>query len=324
MMDLSIPYYKDMSRISNSNIGWFLKYGPTYLHKKLTGQIPDEESATLSRGTMIHESILLPEEFDKDYIVFEGKRPQSAQQEKFCKAYLQSLELEPNKKAIDAYSAVYSIRGKSEDKILAEAKALLEDLSDYIKCLQDGRTIISKYDLRKCEEVQTNIAQHKFASKLLNDSAWEEHHEFHINWRYKEIDCKSLLDCVKFDFEHKKCQIVDLKTTSHVWTFEESMHTFDYCRQLCYYWMAVQWYLRNERGEDPANWEVEFFILAIDNCYLKDSSQVRVFEIEPNAVLARLDTIENALWQIGWHMMNNSWDHSMEYYNGTGCETLDL
>lgn len=26
-MDISIPYYEDMSRISNSNIGWFLKKG---------------------------------------------------------------------------------------------------------------------------------------------------------------------------------------------------------------------------------------------------------------------------------------------------------
>ena len=27
-MDISIPYYEDNTRISNSNIGWFLKKGP--------------------------------------------------------------------------------------------------------------------------------------------------------------------------------------------------------------------------------------------------------------------------------------------------------
>ena len=67
MMDLSIPYYEDNTRISNSAIGWFLKNGPLYLHKKLTGLIPDEKGPQLERGTMIHEFILQPEEFEKDY-----------------------------------------------------------------------------------------------------------------------------------------------------------------------------------------------------------------------------------------------------------------
>ena len=37
-MDISIPYYEDVTRISNSNIGWFLNKGPSFLHKMLSGE----------------------------------------------------------------------------------------------------------------------------------------------------------------------------------------------------------------------------------------------------------------------------------------------
>ena len=52
-MDISIPYYEDMSRISNSNIGWFLKKGPRYLKDMLDGKIEGLKASFLDKGTMI-------------------------------------------------------------------------------------------------------------------------------------------------------------------------------------------------------------------------------------------------------------------------------
>ena len=54
-MDISIPYYEDMSRISNSNIGWFLKKGPRYLKDMLDGTTEGLKAKFLDKGTMIHE-----------------------------------------------------------------------------------------------------------------------------------------------------------------------------------------------------------------------------------------------------------------------------
>ena len=51
-MEIMIPYYEDMTRISNSNIGWFLKKGPAYLHFMLTGKAEGETGRQLARGTM--------------------------------------------------------------------------------------------------------------------------------------------------------------------------------------------------------------------------------------------------------------------------------
>ena len=323
MMDISTPYYQDLTRISNSAIGWFLKNGPLYLHKKLTGQIPDEKGPQLERGTMIHEFILQPEEFEKDYLVLPDtvKRPASDKQESFCRSVIKSTEFDPDKALLSAYRANYSIVGKSEAKILSEAAEMAENLKDYIGYLKDGRTLITQRESTKCADVYFNIKRHKFACMLLNDPDpdWEEHHEFHINWECHGVPCKSLLDCVKFNFKKKICQIIDLKTTVKLWHFEESIKQYDYLRQLKFYQLAVMWYLINECGEDVSKWKFEFYIVGIDST---QTSEIRVFRFDERIVDSRADTIFNAIIDIKWHKENNEWEHSRSYYEDDGCETL--
>lgn len=321
MMDLSTPYYEDSSRISNSAIGWFLKNGPSYLHKKLNGLIPDEKGSQLEKGTMIHEYILQPDEFVKDYRVFDGQKPKSDQQQKFCDALIDSVEIEPNKAVLSAYKQAYSIIGKSEEKMLSEGLKIASELKDYIEACKTDCKLINSYDMKKCQQVKYNIQQHKAASKLLDSPDWEEHHEFHINWECCGVKCKSLLDCVKFDFENKKCQLIDLKTTVKLWHFEDSMKQYDYLRQLCFYAQAIWWYLEFERNENPYVWEMEYYIIGIDST---TDSYIRVFKFEEDIVNSRLEDITDALNTIAWHQKTNLWDHTKEYYEGDGCETLDL
>lgn len=320
-MDLSIPYYEDNTRISNSAIGWFLKNGPSYLHKKLNGLIPDEKGSQLEKGIMIHEYILQPDEFIKDYRVFDGQKPKSDQQQKFCDALINSVELMRDFAILSAYKQSYSIVGKSEEKMLSEGLKIASELKDYIEACKLGYKLINSYDMRKCQQVKYNIKQHKAASKLLDDHDWEEHHEFHINWECCGVKCKSLLDCVKFDFVRKKCQLIDLKTTVKLWHFEDSMKQYDYLRQLCFYAQAIRWYLEFERNENPYIWEMEYYIIGIDST---TDSYIRVFKFEEDIVNSRLEDITNALETISWHQKNNLWDYTREYYEGDGCETLDL
>lgn len=320
-MDLSIPYYEDNTRISNSAIGWFMKNGPSYLRKKLDGVIPDEKGSQLEKGTMIHEYILQPDEFQKDYVVFTGTTPKSSQQESFCEHLINTVEIEPDKAALSAYKASYRTVGRSDDAMLSEALKLASTLKDYIDAKKDGHKLISSYDLQKCQEVKANIDEHKAASVLLDNPNWEEHHEFHINWELCGVKCKSLLDCVKFDFKQKKCQLIDLKTTVKLWHFEDSIEQYDYLRQLCFYAQAIWWYLEFERGENPYAWDIEYYIVGIDST---NTSEIRVFKFDKESVDSRLDTIVDSLKRIRWHTDNNLWKHTKEYYEGDGCETLDL
>ena len=85
--------------------------------------------------------------------------------------------------------------------------------------------------------------------------------------------------------------------------------------------MALLWYLKNECNEDISEWNFEYYIIAIDST---STSEIRVFEFTEKQVTSRKDTIENALEHIKWHTENNLWDHSLEYYKGNGCESIDL
>lgn len=357
MMKIEIPYYQDGSRISNSNIGQFLKYGPAYLKRMLDGIEEGEKGPQLERGTLIHSYLLTPEEFYKTYVVWDKCRPSSAQQEKFCQELANSVEIEPNRAILSAYQAAYSTKGKSEDTMLSEGFKIASTLKEYIDYLKDPerKQMISPSEYQMLKKIRNNVQAHKLAWKLLwplgrtdnapylngyfdEDVKISTHHEFHINWEHLvsygsnaeqdegpqgvyEIHCKSLIDSLTLDFKNKKATIMDLKTTAKLWHFEDSIEMYDYCRQLMYYCMAVQWYLEEELNSNPEEWEFEFYIIGIDTT---GSNEIRVFKILNADVAIRKHDIYYTLEEIAWHQMNNKWEHSREYYEGDGSETLNL
>ena len=332
-MDISIPYYEDFTRISNSNIGWFLNKGPAYLHKKLSGQLEDETSQSMTKGIMIHEYLLQPEEFQKDYVVWDKSRPSSTNEEKFCQALADSLEIEPNKGLLSAYKAAYSTSGKSDDKILSEATKKASTLKEYIEFLKSGdrRKMITPYSVTQLMKIKENISNHKAACKLLlpadNKNVF---HEFHINWeyissKYNDVEftcpCKSLLDSVSFDYDNKKVILMDLKTTSHLHNFADAVNTYDYTRQLYFYTKALKWYITNELHEDGNTWRFEWYIIAIDSF----TSDIRVFTFSYKQVYGEnVEKVRNAIRDIVWHKDNDLWEHSRAYYEGNGIENLNL
>lgn len=326
-MDISIPYYEDNTRISNSNIGWFLNKGPAYLNSMLTGQAEGDSGAQLARGTMIHMYLLQPKEFHTAYVVWDKSRPSSTQQEKFCTELAESLEIEPDKALIEAYRASYRVSTLTDEKVLSKAKETALELKDYIDFLKqnDGRYMITPYWANQLMEIAENIHKHKYATTLLKNPYKTEDeelfHEFHINWEHNGVKCKSLLDSVLFNYKDKICTLMDLKTTVHIANFAESMHQYDYLRQLCYYTMALRWYIEHELGEHPDEWKFKWFIIGIDTT---GTNEIRVFKFTYEQVISRLDTIEKALNDIKWHIETNKWDHTKEYYEGDGSETLSL
>ena len=328
MMNIDCPYYEDLSRISNSNIGWFLQKGPAFLHKMLTDPPPEDKNPVLERGTLIHMYLLQPEEFRNTYVVWDKSRPTSAQQEKFCQELASSVEIEPNKAILSAYKVAYSTKAKTDDLMLSEGLKIASTLKEYIDYLKDPerKQMISPSEYQMLKKIRNNIEAHKLAKTLLDDPCAQ--HEFHINWGYKtifgHIDCKSLLDSMTINNELKIVTIMDLKTTAKLWHFEESIDMYDYCRQLAYYSMAVRWYLVNECGiteNDIFNWHIEYYIIGIDTT---GSNEIRVFSINKENVDAKYDTILDALTAIKWHQSNDKWEHSRAYYEGDGSETLNL
>jgi hypothetical protein len=330
-MDISVPYYEDMTRYSNSNIGWFIKNGPAYLHSMLIGKEDGLKGAFLDRGTMIHMSFLQPEEYKKTYRVLEVSKPQSRQQQVFVDELKSSTELIENEKLISAYRNAYASANKSDNTILARAKELKEQLRDYIDVQESDKTNISFADKALLDKIHISVNNHKLASYLLDDKNFEEvHNEFHINWEFPKeyegihLPCKSLIDRCIFNWTKKEIILIDLKTTANIHNFEHSVETYDYCRQLAYYWMAILWYMKNEKKLDinDDEWKFKTYIIAMSTNDKEGS--VRVFNITEQQLNNRIDTINQAIEQISWHDKYNQWDYTKEYYDGDGSEKLDL
>lgn len=330
-MDISIPYYEDLTRISNSNIGWFLKKGPKYLKEMLDGK-EGLKASFLDKGTMIHEYILQPEEFWKDYIILDFAVPKVKQQKDLLEFYANAKMVDPLASEDDillmSYNSAYS-NNKSIDKRIQEAKELVELYQNYIEYFKnkDSKKVISFADLNMLKTIKKNMEDHKKANELLfkYPETFEVHNEFHINWEYPnasslgDLPCKSLLDRVMIDHTNKKIILVDIKTTADVYNFKHSVEEFDYCRQLAYYWLAIHWYFKNELKLNIEEYEYETYIIAVQS---HDGYEVRVFKFNPKTVEEKLVAIDYAIKRIAWHKDNNLWDHMKEYYDEDGAEII--
>lgn len=330
-MDISIPYYEDLNRISNSNIGWFLKKGPRYLKEMLDGK-EGLKASFLDKGTMIHEYVLQPEEFWKDYIILDFAVPKVKQQKDLLEFYSSARLIDPFASEDDillmSYEAAYN-NNKSKEKKIQEAKELVELYQNYIEYFRnkDSKKVISFADLNMLKAIKKNMEDHKKANELLfkYPETFEVHNEFHINWEYPnastlgDLPCKSLLDRVMIDHTNKKIILVDIKTTADVYNFKHSIEEFDYCRQLAYYWLAIHWYFKNELKLNIEEYEYETYIVAVQS---HDGYEVRVFKFNPKTIEERLVTIDYAIKRIAWHKNNNLWDHMKEYYDEDGAELL--
>lgn len=330
-MDISVPYYEDLTRISNSNIGWFLKKGPRYLKEMLDGK-EGLKASFLDKGTMIHEYILQPEEFWKDYIILDFAVPKVKQQKDLLEFYSTARLVDPFASEDDilimSYEAAYN-NNKSKEKKIQEAKELVELYQNYIEYFRnkDSKKVISFADLNMLKAIKKNMEDHKKANELLFNypETFEVHNEFHINWEYPnasslgDLPCKSLLDRVMIDHTNKKIILVDIKTTADVYNFKHSVEEFDYCRQLAYYWLAIHWYFKNELKLNIEEYEYETYIIAVQS---HDGYEVRVFKFNPKTVGERLVAIDYAIKRIAWHKDNNLWDHMKEYYDEDGAEMI--
>lgn len=329
------PYYQDKTRISNSDIGFFIKNGPKFLRDYLDGKEEGLSGAQLEKGSMIHAYLLQKEEFWGMYKIREFKEP-TKQKGIFISNYIRhnsvsSIELEDisdESLMLRAYKEAYSNK-KSDNVILSEAKEIIDEYKDYIEAMNDmdNRISITHADLQMLTTIEQNVLDHKFAKDLIWTKPEQEliiHNELHVNWTYMiddlvEIPCKSLIDRVIINTEKKTITLVDIKTTSKLNNFKESFDLYDYKRQMAFYSSAIRCYVKEELGFEVSDFDITVYIVAISN---HGSYGVRVFEIPLEELIYGATEIGEAMNKISWHIAENLWDHSYAYYISNGVENL--
>ena len=307
-------YYTDKSRVNNSALGYFLK-SPRFFHKMMTEDVEQESKTSLEFGTALHMYVLQPNEFKHTYRIADFEIPRLSQQKAFCEEFIRLRGKGPRIAAFEAYKASYATKGKSDDKIAAESIALLLRYKTYIQSC-DGRKYLTWSQFNKIKDLYKEAMKHKFAKTLLETKG---ECEYHINWECCGVDCKSLLDKVIIDEDSKTITLIDLKTTSHIATFKDSVDTYDYFRQMQFYKMALKYLIDNGFYKYKFDeFTFKCYIIAFDT---SDTKEVKVFDML-NGMVDKEEQIKSILTQIKWHIDNNLWDHSRDYYEGDGVEKL--
>jgi len=320
-------YHDIKGYVSNSSLN-ILEESPRKFKQFVYDKLPEESTSYYTFGTATHMYLLEPDRFKTDVAIFDYAIPKSAKQKQFCEDFIESRDKKMTVKNSysSAYAKNYSIPITKSEVWVEKAKQLHKDLKPYIKYLltSPNKLVISTKTFQKIKDIVESIKGHKTASKLLSkpsiiDDGIESYNELQILWEYQGIKCKSMLDRVLVDKENKIITIVDLKTTANLATFSESFIKYHYDRQLVFYGMALAY-----KAEELFNilnieeYKIENIILAID----KVTTEIKTFKILEQKSMQVLPEIISLLDLAKWHIDNNKFEYSKEYYEGDGFETL--
>jgi len=316
--------YYDVKAVSNSSLSWLKDGSPKYFKLKLDGLLPEPKKTYYEKGQQIHMYILEPEEFDKEYTFLNYEKPKSAQQKDFCEKFARLRKGKKEEKLLAAYKHAYSSK-ESDEKVLVKAKALEKQYTEFIKFTKLTPMYTEILPTRMLEQLNSsklNLRNHIKARELMfndehatfgNTDKLFVQNEFAIYWEYPNgLQCKSLIDRMVIDHEKKIVQLIDLKTSSHLYTFKEKVNEYAYYRQLAFYWMAIHWHFKHKLKLDIGEYEKETYIVAVGTIY---PYEVKVFEITEPTLNKGMMEIMTLMDQLKWHFDNDKWDYDLKYYN---------
>lgn len=156
-------------------------------------------------------------------------------------------------------------KGKTLEKALID---FTENGKTYYNTLLEniGKTIVDESLINKSLSVATSLLYDEFTKKLfIDDGSTEWLTKFPIEWIYKtkdnkEIKCKSEIDAMEVDHEHKIIYLRDLKTTYDNESFEYSYIKNSYYLQNAFYYLAVKYWAEQQGFGDYTITPMEFIV----------------------------------------------------------------
>lgn len=323
-------YYK-VKKVSNSSLSWF-QNSPKYFKLMLDKALEEETKSFYEKGEQIHQYILEPEEFDKNYIFLDYETPRSQQQKDFCESFARAKKGTKDEKLIKAYKDSYTTK-ESDEKVLEKAEQLAKTYDSFIKYIKLAPmyvSVLSNSMQNQLNESRKALLAHEKGKELMYN---EQHslfgntedlfcaNEFEIQWTHPTgVECKSLIDRIIINHKDKTVTLVDLKTSSHLSEFKDKFKEYKYYRQMAFYWMAIFWYFKNVLvDKNIQEYKKETFIVAIGT---KEPIEVKVFEIVDPTLALGLNEIEPLMNQLEWHFKEDKWDYTQAYYEGKTTEKL--
>lgn len=322
--------------ISASSLHKF-ELSPKLFKAYIDGEIVEEEKPWLELGTKLHMYLLEPEEFKENYIYLEFSTPNSAKQKEFCEELVKLNNKFPTLEDASelVYRKIYSVSGKSDEKIKEESKKLTKTLKKYITYLQEKnhyKDVITYSTQKFLNDARFAVNTHVKAKELLLDTALNTEcaNEQRILWEYPKFQIKdepmvlkSFIDRFIINHDKKEISLIDLKTTSNIGEFEDRFENFNYKRQLALYWLALGYYLKQrEDYQTIKEYSNQTYVVVIQTTggNLQLPIECRVYPISESTLGTGLNNLDKILTDIAWHFQNDKWDHTKQYYESQGVE----
>lgn len=334
--------------IRASSLSYF-EISPKYFKDKLDGKIEEPEFDFLELGTKLHYYLLEPNKFEELYIYLDFDVPKGENQIKFCE------ELSPVIKAkgkitdqilTQAYKNNYKVK-LSEAKTLENAKKLKTTYNKYINYLSKAdkyKDVINASTLKFLEDAKNAIINHKVANELLFTAGYTTgsdvnnedkfiSNEHTIYWEHPYIEAngesiviKSTPDRFIVDHVNKVIKLIDLKTTSTLSKFATKFEDLKYYRQMTVYWLALGYSFKKLfPDKNMKDYKKETYIVAIQT--VSGSSwnipvECKVFNVKEEWLDTGEQSLSKVLSEMVWHLENDLWEHTRDYYEGSGVEYL--
>lgn len=224
--------------------------------------------------------------------------------------------------------------GKYKNATVDKALANFTDKAlDYFKFCMDNmdKTIVDISLLDKSRTVAKILKNDEFTKDVFQEHEdIELYPKFIIEWKYKDISCKSEIDLLIIDHKHKIISPKDLKTTYDNENFEYGYLKYRYDLQAAFYHLAVEWWKKEEGLE---KYKVEPMEFIVGDTSYNNRRPVR-FPLSQKDLDAALNGyslygkqykgIIPLIEEILWADSNNIWDASKELIENKGILKLNL
>ena len=225
-------------------------------------------------------------------------------------------------------------KGKTLEKVLEDFN---DKGKDYFQTLLDNscKIVVEVSLVDKSKKVATMLATDPFTEEVFKEGDMDYLPKFPIEWEYttqsgKVIKCKSEVDILKICHKEKKIYLKDLKTTYDNENFEYSYLKFRYDLQAAFYYLALEYWRKQEGMVDYTVEPMEFIV--------GDTSANNRRPVRFQTTLSDLDAglngctirgnrykgIHELIDEISWAEDNDIWNASKELCDNNGIMQLNL
>lgn len=313
-------------KLSYSKLSSFIEGGAKALvrKKELTGD-------GINEGGLIDCLLFSPNNFKKEYYIFDGTKPTATAGE-LCDLVFQLFNKIPKVEEVVEVSRKHGYWSKVVNPETYINKFNTEDFWGYLKAQYESKskTIITTEQLQRAEEVVEILKSHNYSKLIVAfpTKTQSKYAQYKIEYRYKNVIFRGILDLLVVDHKAMTVQMIDLKTgTPAAELFSQSFVKYRYYLQEAVYQQAFEQICKDLGLEG-------YKLLPFQFLYISRFEKIPLLYTVPEkwskAALNGFTTKSGYLYKgmnqiiddITWHWTNQKFDLSRETYEKEGSLIL--